>query len=69
MIEFSLLEPVEAGGYLTNFFNQRYQLIWPHDTLSLLFVRGQEVPVVSKKALCMYRQQYRYSPAPSNIRW
>ena len=59
MIEFTLLEPVEGGGYLTNFFNQCYQLVWPPDTLSLLFVRGQEVPVASEEALRLYRQQYR----------
>jgi hypothetical protein len=33
--------------------------VWPHDTLSLLFVRGQEVPVASKEALRLYRQQHR----------
>ena len=58
MIEVIMLEPVESGGYLTNFFNQRYQLVWPDDTLGLLFVRGQEVPVTSEKALCMYRKQH-----------
>lgn len=59
MIEVILLESVEGGGYLTNFFNQRYQLVWPHDTLSLLFVRDQEVPVASVEALRLYRQQHR----------
>ena len=58
MIEVIMLEPVESGGYLTNFFNQRYQLVWPHDTLDLLFVRGQDVPATSKKALCMDRRQH-----------
>lgn len=59
MIEVVLLEPDEGGGYLTNFFNQSYQLVWPHDTLSLLFVRGQRVPVASAEALRLYRQQHR----------
>lgn len=58
MIEVIMLESVESGEYLTNFFNQRYQLVWPRDTLGLLFVRGQEVPVASEEALCMYRQQH-----------
>ena len=60
MIEVVLLEPDEEGGYLTNFFNQRYQLIWPPDTLSLLVVRGREVPVGSSEALRLYRQQHRW---------
>jgi len=38
---------------------QRYQLVWPHNTLSLLFVRGQRVPVGSSEALRLYRQQHR----------
>jgi len=59
MVEVILLEPDEKGGYLTNFFNQRFQLVWPHDTLSLLFVRGQGVPVASEEALRLYRQQHR----------
>jgi hypothetical protein len=59
MIEVVLLEPDEKGGYLTNFFNQRYQLLWPHNTLSLLLVRGQRVPVASEEALRLYRQQHR----------
>jgi hypothetical protein len=59
MIEVVMLESVESGEYLTNFFNQRYQLFWPRDTLSLLSVRGQGVPVANEEALCMYRQQHR----------
>jgi hypothetical protein len=58
MIEVIMLESVEGGGYRTNFFNQRYQFVWPHDTLSLLSVRGQVVPVASEEALNMYRQQH-----------
>jgi hypothetical protein len=59
MIEVVLLEPDEKGRYLTNFFNQRYQLVWPPNTLSLLLVRGQRVPVGSSEALRLYRQQHR----------
>ena len=59
IIEVIMLEEVESGEYLTNFFNQRYQLVWPRDTLSLLSVRGQEVPVASEEALRLYRQQHR----------
>ena len=33
--------------------------VWPHDTLSLLFVSGQRVPVASEEALRLYRQQHR----------
>ena len=58
MIEVILIEPDEKGGYLTNFFNKRFQLVWPHNTLSLLFVRGQGVPVASEEALRLYRQQH-----------
>ena len=58
MIEVIMLESVEGGGYRTNFFNQRYQFVWPHDTLSLLLVRGQGIPVTSEEALRLYRQQH-----------
>ena len=59
LIEVILLEPDEKGGYLTNFFNWRCQLIWPPDPLEVLFVSGQRVPVASEEALRLYRQQHR----------
>ena len=58
MIEVVLLEPEQKGGYLTNFFNRRYQLTWPHNTLSLLSVRDQDVPVASDEALRLYRHHH-----------
>lgn len=58
MIEVVLLEPEQGGGYLTNFFNRRYQLLWPPQTLSMLSVRGWKVPVASDEALRLYRQHH-----------
>lgn len=60
MIEVILLEPKQKGGYLTNFFDQRYQLIWPHHTLRLLSVSDQEVPVASDEALQLYRHHHHH---------
>jgi hypothetical protein len=54
VIEVVLLEPEQKGGYLTNFFDWRYQLIWPHHPLRLLSVRDQEVPVASDEAFRLY---------------
>jgi len=58
LIEVVLLEPGEKGGYRTNFFNRHYQLVWPPDPLTVLFVRGYRVPVGSSEALRLYRQQH-----------
>jgi hypothetical protein len=60
MIEVVLLEPEQKGGYRTNFFNRRYQLVWPHHTLRLLSVRNQEVPVASDEALRLYRHHHHH---------
>jgi hypothetical protein len=58
LIEVVLLEPDEKGGYRTNFFNRRYQLVWPPDPLGVLLVSGHQVPVGSWEALRLYRQQH-----------
>jgi hypothetical protein len=60
MIEVILLEPAQKGGYVTNFFNQRYQLIWPHQTLRSLSVSGQVIPVASDEALRLYRRHHHH---------
>jgi hypothetical protein len=58
MIEVILLEPEQKGGFLTNFFNRRYQFIWPAQTLSFFQARDRMVPVVSSEALQAYRQHH-----------
>ena len=58
MIELILLESDKTGGYVTNFFDGRYQLIWPQDTLHLLSFGELKVPVVSKEALHLYRNHH-----------
>lgn len=58
MIEVILLESDGEGEYLTNFFNQRYQFIWPPEILSYFSVRGQNIPVASEEALQAYRYRH-----------
>ncbi len=58
LIEVVLLEPDEEGGYLTNFFNRRYQLVWPPNPLKVLRWDSHRVPIASKEALRLYRQQH-----------
>jgi hypothetical protein len=60
MVEVLLLEPGQKEGSTTNFFNRRYQLIWPHQTLSSLSVKDQMVPVASAEALQQYRQHHHH---------
>jgi hypothetical protein len=55
MVEVILLESEKTGGYVTNFFDGRYQLIWPRDTLHLLSLGELKIPVASKEALHLYR--------------
>ncbi len=57
MIEVVLLEP-QSEGYVTHYFDHRYTLIWPHDTLSHLLVGGYLFPVASCQALKLHRQHY-----------
>lgn len=60
MIEMILLEPGQDGEYITNFFNRRYQLSWPRQTLCTLLVNDRLVPVVSDEALRRYRQHHHF---------
>ncbi len=57
MIEVVLLEP-QSGGYVTHYFDHKYTLIWPYDSLSHLFLRGRLIPVASCQALKLHRQCY-----------
>lgn len=58
LVEVVLLEPDEKGEYRTNFFNQRYRLVWPPNPLSVLVVNSHRVPVASEEALRLSRQQH-----------
>jgi hypothetical protein len=51
-------KPDEKGGYRTNFFNQRYQLAWQPNPLSVLVHDQHRVPVASEETLRLYRQQH-----------
>jgi hypothetical protein len=57
MIEFVLLEP-SSDAYVTNYFDGRYQLIWPVNCLESLFVDGLYISVASRQALHLHRQSY-----------
>lgn len=59
MIELVLLEPRE-NGYVTNYFDGRYQLAWPPDTLGFLQMADQSIPVASPGALHLYRQKHHH---------
>ncbi len=58
MIEVVLLEP-QKGGYVTNFFDGRYQLLWPDDTLSFLLGREHPLSIASRQALHLYRRHHQ----------
>jgi hypothetical protein len=59
MIEILLLEPQE-GRHVTSFFDGRYHLIWPDDTLSFLQGWEQPLPVASPQALSLYRREHQH---------
>jgi hypothetical protein len=54
MIEIVLLEP-QPGAYVTNFFDGKYQVIWPSDTLTSLPLQRDQIAVASRQALQLYR--------------
>ncbi len=58
MIETVLLEPDDRGAYHTSFFDGRYRLDWPHDSLGWLMVGAHGVPIASRTALRMYRHHH-----------
>lgn len=62
MIEFVLLEPT-SDSYVTNYFNGRYQLTWPRNSLSSLLIDGQHMAVVCRQALYLHRQCYPHIAA------
>lgn len=57
MIEVVLLTP-QSGGYITHYFDRRYTLNWPNDSLCHLFVGGHLIPIASYQALQLHRQCY-----------
>lgn len=57
MIEVVLLEP-SSVGYITHYFDRRFTLIWPYDSLNHLFVEGYLIPIASCQALQLHRQSY-----------
>ena len=57
MIEIVLLEP-QSRGYNTHYFDNRFLLTWPQDSLGYLMVEQHLVPVASCQALQLYRQCY-----------
>ncbi len=59
MIEVILLEP-SSTGYVTNFFDGRYQLHWPADPLDYLDVEGQFLPIANEYTLLYYRQAHEH---------
>jgi hypothetical protein len=63
MIEFLLVEP-QIEGYLSRFFTNLYELVWPRDVLSYqLPIQALEVPIASKAALETYRHNHTYIEA------
>lgn len=58
MIEVVLLEP-SAGSYATHYFDRRYTLNWPSDSLSHLLIGGHPIPVASCLALQLHRRCYQ----------
>jgi len=59
MIELFLLEP-QQESYITRFFDNTFQLIWPTNTLDLLFVANRSIPLASVQALSLYRQKHQH---------
>ena len=58
MIEVILLESMKTGGYQTNFFDGRYQHIWPPHSLQHLSIGEQIIPVTSRNALQLHRHHH-----------
>ncbi|GHO47337.1 hypothetical protein KSX_55000 [Ktedonospora formicarum] len=57
MIEVLLLQPRD-GGLITRFFDGRYVLAWPRETLGDVQVGGQRLAVVSVQARKLYREHH-----------
>ena len=58
MIEFLLVQSAN-GNHFTDFFSGRYHLAWPIDVFhDQVHISGCKIPISSKQALAMYRQQH-----------